>query len=53
MVIKLLNDNADDKTVENSLKTLLSISKNTGYVIIPFFKYLNLLDVIIGLIVRE
>jgi len=48
-----MQDKSSTTKREAAVKSLVEILKNTGFVVLPYFKYLNLLDIILSLMKNE
>lgn len=53
MIIETLQDQSNVTKREVALKTLGQLANNTGYVIEPYLKYPNLLNILIGILKTE
>mmetsp|Transcript_34256 Transcript_34256/g.30980 ORF Transcript_34256/g.30980 Transcript_34256/m.30980 type:complete len:583 (+) Transcript_34256:2056-3804(+) len=53
IIIQCMQDMSYSTKREVSIKTLTQIIKNTGYVILPYYKYPNLLDTVLYLMKNE
>ena len=49
IILQALQDKSSIAKRQHALKALISIFKNTGFVVLPYYKYPNLMDIIIGL----
>lgn len=48
-----MQDKSTSTKREAAVKSLVEILKNTGFVVLPYFKYLNLLEIVLSLMKNE
>jgi len=53
IIIQCMQDMSYTTKRENAIKTITHLIKNTGYVILPYYKYPNLLDTLLYLLKNE
>lgn len=53
VIMETLQDQSSSSKREAALKTLAQLSSNTGWVLEPYLKYPNLLDILIGILKTE
>jgi FKBP12-rapamycin complex-associated protein len=51
--LSAMQDKSSTTKREAAVKSLVEILKNTGFVVLPYFKYLNLLEIILSLMKNE